>query len=290
MKTKPMVVRGVAVAMLVGFTLAACGSSGDGEVAPSTTGKVKNSAVTTTVVPPASAAPTTTLAPTDPIATPRPSLPVEATPDSDAVVPVSLESDTEGILTVVSSSWRVGDGPRLLVWSLSVRGRTVDCINCAFVAGSTKRVIAAVLGNSVGDAVTSVVGFDPSAAVGDYRSNGWSAEFVVGTGTDAPIAGDAIERWILECPDGSCRSQQLKVAEMRWANRLWSVNDCATALKFGGPAELSDTAVADGATAATLRESALDRVVLSSPHYRPVLVADGDSRIIGGYAGTGCAS
>ena len=263
--------------------LVACGaSSRDGE-APSTSSKVKNAAVTTVA-----AAPTTTLAPSDPVATPRPTLPAEAMPDSVAAVPPALEVDADGILTVAGSSWRAGDGPRQLVWTLSIRGRTVECFNCAYVTAPTKRVISAVLGSSVGDAVTSVVGFDPSAAAGDYRSNGWAAEFVVGTGADAPIAGDAIQRWVLECPGGSCRSVQLKIAEMRWSNHLWSVHDCSTALKLGGPSELSEFATPDGASVATLREAALDRVVLSSPHYRPVLIADGSARTIGGYAQTGC--
>lgn len=290
MKSRCAPAIGILIAMTTALVVAGCGSTGSGDATQSTSGKVKNSAITTTVASTVTSAPSTTLAPTDPIASPRPSLPAGATPDSSEAVPAALETDADGILVVASSEWRAGDGPRQLVWSVSVRGRTVDCINCAFVASSTKRVIAAVLGNSIGDPVTSVVGFDPSAGAGDYRSNGWSAEFVVGTGTDAPVAGDAIQRWILECTDGSCRSQQLKIAEMRWANRLWSVNDCSTALKLGGPSDLTETAVADGASAATLRESALDRIVLSSPHYRPVLVVDGASRTIGGYAGTGCAS
>jgi hypothetical protein len=279
-----------AVALVTVLVVVGCGSSDNADVAPSTTGKVKNSAVTTTVAPATTLAPTTTLAPSDSAATPRPTLPAEATPDSAAGVPDALQTDGEGILTVASSTWRAGDGPRRLVWSLSARGRTIDCIDCAYVAASTKRVIAAVLADPVGDAVTAVFGFDPSAGAGDYRSNGWAAEFVVGTGPDAPVAGDAIQRWVLECPADGCRSQQLNIAEMRWTNRVWSVSDCATALKLGGPSDLSGTSVSDGAGADTLRESALDRVVLSSPHYRPVLVADAGSRTIGGYAGTGCAS
>lgn len=290
MKSRSTPAIGILIAMTTALAVAGCGSTGSGDATQSTSGKVKNSAITTTVESTVTSVPMTTLAPTDPIASPRPSLPIGATPDSSDPVPAALQSDAEGILVVASSAWRAGEGPRELVWSLSVRGRTIDCVNCAFVASSTKRVIAAVLGNSIGDPVTSVLGFDPSAGAGDYRANGWSAEFVVGTGTDAPVAGDAIQRWILECPDGSCRSQQLKIAEMRWANRLWSVNDCSTALKFGGRSDLSETAVVDGASAATLRESALDRIVLSSPHFRPILAADGASRTIVGYAGTGCAS
>ncbi|MBU6226032.1 MAG: hypothetical protein KGQ43_00435 [Acidobacteria bacterium] len=221
---------------------------------------------------------------------PRPELPAEAAPDSAAPAVGQFATDSDGVLDVRSATW-VSDasGPRDLVWSVSVRGREVSCINCRWLAPSTKRVVAAVLSDAVGDGVTSVVGFDPSTAESDFRSNGWAAEFVVGTDANAPVKGDAIQRWILEC-SSTCRSQELNVAEMRWANRMWSVANCDTPLRTGGPVDISDSAAIEGALPPEVREKGLDRVRLSSPHYRPILSTQSGAAEITGYSETGCES
>lgn len=281
--------RAITAAMLTSLVaFAACGSSSGSEPSD-TSSRTKNNAITTipgaaTTVP----APTTTIGVDDPAASPRPTLPVEAAPDSTAAVPSALATD--GVLNVSSASWVAADGPRQLVWTLTYRGRQVTCTNCAFVSQSTKQMIAAVLGDAVGDGVQSVVGFDPSALAGDYRSNGWAAEFVVGTDINSSIAGDGLQRWVLECPGGTCRSQSLKVAEMRWGNRMWSVADCGTPLWRGGPTDIGETSVLEGASASATREAALDRVLLAGPHFRPVIATGQGSGSVNGYVATGCAS
>ena len=281
------------IVLLAGvLAFAACGSTSGSQQSDSST-RTKNNAITTvpessTTAVPGSLAPTTTIGVDDPLASPRPTLPIEAAPDSAAAVPGALATDA--ILNVASSAWAATDGPRQLVWNLSYRGRQIQCVNCAFVSQSTKRTIAAVLSDEVGDGVQSVVGFDPSSLAGDYRSNGWAAEFVVGTDVNASIAGDSLQRWILGCNEGVCRSQSLKVAEMRWGNRVWSVADCVTPLWRGGPTDIGDTSVIDGATSSAIRESALDRVLLAGPHFRPVISANQGSGSISGYVATGCAS
>jgi len=222
---------------------------------------------------------------------PRPELPAEAAPDSAAPAVGQFATDSDGVLTVRSATW-VSDavGPRDLVWRVAARGREVSCTNCRWLDPVTKRVVAAVLADPVGDGVQAVVGFDPSADPSDFRSNGWAAEFIVGTDANAPVRGDAIQRWILECDASTCRSQQLNVAEMRWANKIWSVANCNLPLRSGGPSEISETAVLEGATATAIRESALDRVRLASPHFRPVLSTTGGAGEITGYSETGCES
>jgi hypothetical protein len=232
----------------------------------------------------------TTVGTDDSSVSPRPVLPVEAAPDSVAPVPVALASDAAGILDVSAAAWVATGGPRQLVWTLSYRGRQIPCTNCAFLTASVKGIIAAVLDDPVGDGVRSVFGFDPGALEGDYISNGWAAEFVVGTDANSPVFGDAIQRWVLECVGDDCRSQSLKIAEMRWGNGLWSVVNCATPLWRGGPTSLSGTSVIDGATEAEIRDAALDRVRLAAPHYRPIVVTDEGSGSISGYVSTGCAS
>ena len=246
----------------------------------------------------------TYLASTDALGAPRPTLPVEASLEANAsrAVSTALRTDASGVLTVSAASW-VGSTPMTLRWTITTTAGALQCDNCAFVSAKTKRLIKEVTAVKLdGSGVKSIRGLDPTATkVGQFAGNGWGVEFLVGEPGDieAGATGNAIRDLLLSCTGttaSTCKNVSLGAAELKWKNQVWSTSDCVSALRNGGPRQLIDgvaTALkgASAETAALVKErSALDRVVVGLPAYRPVFSSSGTTRTLTGFASTGCAS
>ena len=335
--------KGAWLTILAVIALASCGGSGSTVAEPSgvsTTLFQKNTAIPTTTLPSKGAAPTdaatttvaaaTTVAPattlvpvapavvvtdpgnytptylasTDVLGAPRPTLPIEASLESNAsrAVSTALRTDAAGVLTVSAASW-VGSTPMTLRWTITTTAGSLQCDNCAFVTTKTKRLIKEVTSVKLdGSGVKSVRGLDPTATkVGQFAGNGWGVEFLVGEPGDieAGATGNAIRDLLLSCTGttaSTCKNVSLGAAELKWKNQVWSTSDCVSALRNGGPRQLIDGVAgllkgASAETAALVRQrSALDRVVVGLPAYRPVFSSSGTTRTLTGFASTGCAS
>jgi len=257
----------------------------------------------TPVVDPGGFAPTY-LASTDAAASPRPAMPAEASVAANAAKAVSSQyrTDASGTLTVATAEWVGSTTPMTLRWNLTVGSKTIPCDNCAFVTTGVKKMIKAVLAEKLkGTGITSVRGFDPSVTgVGAFSGNGWSAEFLVGdpASLDSAATGNSIRDWVLGCTGSTastCRNVTNGIGELRWKNQVWSVADCKSALQNGGPRMLMtdlSTKLKGASTdviALVRQRAALDRVSIALPLYRPTYTTSGTSRVLAGFASTGCA-
>ena len=246
----------------------------------------------------------TYLASTNALGAPRPILPIEASFESNTARSVSstLRTDADGVLTVTAASW-VGVTPMTLRWIISTATGSLQCDNCAFVTPKTKRLIKEVTAVKLdGSGIKSIRGLDPMAIkIGQFLGNGWGAEFIVGEPGDieAGATGNAIRNLLLSCTGtaaATCKNVSLGVAEMKWKNQVWATSNCTSALRNGGPRQLIDrmSTVLKGVsveTAALVKQrSALDRVVVGLPAYRPVFSNSGTTRTLTGFASTGCVS
>lgn len=224
------------------------------------------------------------------------------TANPSKLVSAQYRTDASGTLSVATAEWVGTATPMTLRWNLTIGTKTVPCDNCAFVTTGVKKVIKAVLAEKFkGSGITSVRGFDPSiTGVGAFIGNGWAAEFIVGdpTNVDTAATGNGIRDWMLSCTGSTastCRNVTNGIGELRWKNEAWSVADCKSALQNGGPRILMTdlSAKLKGASADVIalvrQRAALDRVTVASPTYRPTYSTSGTSRVLAGFASTGCA-
>lgn len=288
------------------------GNVSGGDVATTVAGQTPNNAATTTLAPVAPAIAVvdpdnytpTYLASDDALGSPRPTLPAEASLESNAARAVStaLRTDASSVLTVSAASW-VGSTPMTLRWTITTPKGSLQCDNCAFVTTKVKRLIKEVAAATLGGSgIISIRGLDPTATrVGQFTGNGWGVEFLVGQpgNADAATTGNAIRDLVLSCTGATaatCKNVALGAAEMKWKNQVWSISNCISALRNGGPRQLIEgvSTLLKGAStesAALIRErAALDRVVIGAPIYRPVFSISGTTRTLTGFATTGCAS
>jgi hypothetical protein len=244
------------------------------------------------------------LASTDSLGSPRVALPAEASATANAAKTVSaaLRTDAAGVLSVTAAEWVGTTTPMTLRWTVSAGGKNFACDNCAFVSTKAKQLVKSLLETKFdGSGIVSVRGLDPTAtAVGAFAGNGWGIDVVVGDpgNIDAANTGNSIRDWVLGCTGSTastCRNVTAGIGELKWKNQVWSVSDCISALRNGGPRQLlADVAKAlqgaDAGTTALVRQrAALDRVSIALPAYRPVFATSGSSRTLTGFASTGCA-
>lgn len=242
----------------------------------------------------------TYLATTDPLGSPRPALPAEASITTNAAkaVGTAYRADADGILNVTAAEWSGTATPLTLRWT--VNGK--PCDNCAFLSPTAKKVVKALLAATLpGSGITGVRGLDATAVgVGQYQGSGWGFEVLIGdpASAEAQKTGNAIRDWALGCSGdtaATCRNVELGIGELRWKNQIWSVANCTSALQNGGPKILlaDATKLLKGATAETAslvrQRAAIDRVAFATPTYRPVFASSGDARALTGFASTGCA-
>lgn len=246
----------------------------------------------------------TYLASTDPLGSPRVALPAEASVTGNAARSVStaLRTDTAGVLAVTAAEWVGTSTPMTLRWTLSASGKSIACDNCAFISTKAKQLVKSLLEAKFdGSGIVSIRGLDPTAtAVGAFAGNGWGIDVVVGDpgNIDAANTGNSIRDWVLGCTGNTastCRNVTAGIGELKWKNQVWSVSDCTSALRNGGPRQLLADVTkalqgADANTTALVRQrAALDRVSIALPAYRPVFAASGSTRTLTGFASTGCA-
>lgn len=198
----------------------------------------------------------------------------------DGLVPDGLRSDTEAILDVVSAEMVPSNGAYELVWTLD---NGVRCVNCAFVEPRVKAIIADVLGQSFGDSISEVRGADPSRiAAADYAGRGWQAEFVTDRET-----GDQIVAYVTACSSDACRPAELRIGELIWQNKAYTSARCGDDFD-----DLSGTDAyaysLEELPASVFASAGIDRVVIASPAYRPVLRADDGGFVVDGWIETGC--
>jgi hypothetical protein len=246
----------------------------------------------------------TYLASTDPLGSPRVALPAEASATSNAAKTVStaLRTDAAGVLAVSAAEWVGTTTPMTLRWTLSAGGKNIACDNCAFISTKAKQLVKSLLETKFdGSGIVSIRGLDPTAtAVGAFAGNGWGIDVVVGDpgNIDAANTGNSIRDWVLGCTGttaSTCRNVTAGIGELKWKNQVWSVSDCISALRNGGPRQLLADVTkalqgADANTTALVRQrAALDRVSIALPAYRPVFATSGTYRTLTGFASTGCA-
>jgi len=245
----------------------------------------------------------TYLATNDPLGSPRPALPAEASLATNSARTVSTAYRTDTVLTVTAAEWVGTTTPMTLRWTISTTAGLLPCDNCAFVSAKAKRIIKEVTSQTLkGSGVKSIRGLDPTTTqVGAFNGNGWGVEFLVGepASIDAGATGNSIRDYLLGCTGttaSTCKNVTLGAAELKWRNAVWSTSDCVSALRNGGPRQIVDglpsalSGATDEGKALINARSALDRVAVATPAYRPVFTASGTTRTITGFASTGCAS
>lgn len=201
----------------------------------------------------------------------------------DRQVPAELATDQTSNLSVASAELRDGNGVYELVWILD---NGVPCVNCAFVETRVRAIIAAVMAQPFASGISEVRGADPSRrAAADYAGRGWQADFVMAS----PEAGDQLYAFITSCEGESCRSGDLKVGEVIWQNKVVQSAACGNDLGAVVPNDAFPVSI-DEIPAGSAADAGLDRVIVASPSFRPVLRADGDGFVVAGWNETGCAS
>ncbi|MCU1378698.1 MAG: hypothetical protein JWN29_1681 [Acidimicrobiales bacterium] len=242
-----------------------------------------------------------------PLGSPHPPLSRAADPTANATrhVPAALRRDGTGALPVVGSHWTDETNPMQLVWDLGLpNGRTLPCVDCAYLAPHVRRFLSVVLGEPWADDLTRITGFDAAdRRPGAFAGNGWSVVLHVPSGRDAVATpgaaggralGGRVTDWLLSC-SRTCVSQSLGVAELSWSNRQWSAPTCRVSLVAGRRSVLypgHDDAVRTDprpeAVAFHNTEAAFDGVGVALPLYRPSFTA-GTGRLAA-YRSTGCGS
>lgn len=197
-------------------------------------------------------------------------------------VPEGLRSDADGILTVVTAEMAPGNGAYELVWTLT---NGVRCVNCAFVEARVKAIIADVLEQSFSDAISEVRGADPARiAAADYAGRGWQAEFVTDRET-----GDQIVAYVTACSSDACRPAELRIGELIWQNKVFTSAGCGDDFDELSGADAYGYSL-DELPASVRASAGVDRVVIASPAFRPVLRAGDGGFVVDGWIETGCGS
>ena len=198
-------------------------------------------------------------------------------------IPADLATDNSEALEVASAELRDANGVYELVWNLA---NGVSCVNCAFVEPRVRSIIAAVMEQPFAESVSEVRGADPSRlAAADYAGRGWQAEFVV----TSKEVGDQIVAFVTSCGEEECRSGDLRIAEVIWQNKVLESKACGADLATVQASDAYPLAV-DQIPADAAADAGIDRVIIASPSYRPVLEANGSSFVVAGWNETGCAS
>jgi hypothetical protein len=196
-------------------------------------------------------------------------------------VPVGLQKDADGTLSVKSAKFIASEGPYVLDWKLKNGDADISCLNCVMLDLRLRKIIAAVLDSGVAESVEKIVGVEPARTLaGDYSGNGWQIEFVVGTTAKGLLAGEKISSWLLE------NSSEQKILRVMWQNLLYSEPECGKKLIDSAPVEAYPTAIP--ATPAAQRDAAIDRVIVASPSYVPQFEDRDGAQFLTGWKATSC--
>lgn len=208
---------------------------------------------------------------------------IDPASNPDRVVPSDLATDTSEALTVASAELSDSNGVYELVWTLS---NGVKCVNCAFVEPRVRKIIASVMEQPFASSITEVRGADPSrTAAADYAGRGWQAEFLV----SSTEVGDQIVAYVTTCETDSCRSKDLHIGEVIWQNKVLESATCGDDLSKVASAEAFPLPLAE-IPASAAADAGIDRVIVASPAYRPILKDSDDGFVVSGWNETGCAA
>lgn len=198
-------------------------------------------------------------------------------------VPDEYKGDASGALTVKSVKFVDANGPFVLQWKVKVgKYEKVKCDNCLLIASRLRKLLAEILKLDAADSIESIQGYDPSRTVaGDYLGNGWQMQIIMGNTSKAFKDGDAIAQWLLR------NSKDNAVQGVLWQNLAYSAEECGNDLSAVAPVEAYSQAV--GNTDAERADAGIDRIIVSSPEYTPILEDRDGAQFIVGWKPTKCA-
>lgn len=197
-----------------------------------------------------------------------------------------LEDDS-GRLEVASAEFVDAEGPKALVWTLTVGDGDVTCRNCAYLVTRLRSLIADVLELPIGEKVTAIVGWEPSRSnPGDFAGFGEQVEFVFADTQDGKLAAQSLVNWLLAC-DEQCRADEKRYSDVLWNNRLWSSEGCGQDMATVVPMTLYP-GYESGSSPAEDRDAAIDRVIVASPAHRPFFESRSGLDVMTAWRVTGC--
>lgn len=198
-------------------------------------------------------------------------------------VPEEYKGDASGSLTVKSAKFVDGNGPYVLQWKVKVgKYEKVKCNNCLLIAPRLRKLLAEILKLDAAGSIESIQGYDPSRTVAaDYLGNGWQMQIIMGNSSNAYKDGDAIAQWLLT------NSKDNAVQSVLWQNLLYSSEECGNDLSSVPPVEAYSQAV--GNNDAERADAGIDRVIVSSPEYTPILEDRDGAQFIAGWKTAKCA-
>lgn len=227
----------------------------------------------------------TILAADDPRGNPHLLLPDAFNPavNTNKEVPEDYQGDASGALTIKSAKFVTANGPYVLQWKLKVgKYGKVKCDNCLLIAPRLRKVLAEILKLDAAGSIEQIQGYDASrTTAGDYLGNGWQMQIIVGNSAKGYKDGDSIAQWLLG------NSKDNAVQGVLWQNLLYSVEECGKDLSSAAPVEAYPQAV--GADAAARADAGIDRIIVSSPEYTPILEDRDGAQFVAGWKPTKCA-
>lgn len=208
--------------------------------------------------------------------------------DNAGVVDDRHRADDSGRLTIARAEFVDAEGPKDLMWMLSVGDSEVSCRNCAYLVPRLRSLIADVLELPIGESVTAIVGWEPSRSTpGDFAGFGEQVEFVFADTQDGRLAAQSLVNWLLAC-DVSCRAEEKFYSDVVWNNLLWSSDGCGQDMATVVPLTLY-RGYESGSSDAGDRDAAIDRVIIASPGHRPFFEDRSGLEVMTAWRVTGCA-
>lgn len=197
--------------------------------------------------------------------------------------------DDSGRLTIVSAQFEDANGPKNLVWNISVNEKEIECRNCAYVVTRLRALIADVLELPIAESIESIVGWEPSrSSFGDFAGFGEQVEFVFDKTPKGKLAAQSLVNWLLTCGE-TCRANDKLFSDVLWNNRLWSSAGCGQDMATVVPETVYLGYVAGSSTEGD-RNAAIDRVVVAAPAHRPFFENKSGIEVMTAWQVTGCGN